>query len=97
MYQGNTFPKGLEITTETKIRIFDQDLIDKYYTKFKQFFIVLMKQIVSFCDKTEQKTQNSIHETKTSLKQQLKGVDFEEITNAITSNKTTTKQLLHQV
>ena len=55
-----------------------------------------MKQIASFCDNKEQKTQNNIHETETISKQQLKRDDYEEIIIAIKSNETTTKQLLQQ-
>ena len=42
-----------------------------------------MKQILKFWDKPEQKKQNSINETKTILKQQLKRKDFK---NTVTSN-----------
>ena len=61
-----------------------------------QFSIALTKQIVVFFDKTEQKSQNSINETETILKQRLKRKDREELTKTITSNETTTKQLLQQ-
>ena len=47
-----------------------------------------MKQIVAYCDKTEQKTQKNINETETILKQQLKKEDYQEIKNTITSNET---------
>ena len=62
-----------------------------------------MKQIASFCDNKEQKTQNNIHETETisklmKLKQSRNNNwdDYEEIIIAIKSNETTTKQLLQQ-
>ena len=52
-----------------------------------------MKQIVAYCDKTEQKTQKDINETKAILKKQLKKQDYEEIKNTITFSKTATKKL----
>ena len=55
-----------------------------------------MKQIVAYCNKTEQKTRKNINETETILKQQLKKEDYEEIKNTITSNETATKKLLQQ-
>ena len=55
-----------------------------------------MKQIVTYCDKKKQKTQNNINETKTILKQPLKKKDYKEIKNTITSNETSTKKLLQQ-
>ena len=55
--QENPVLKGLEITLEPTIGNFDQEFIDNWYTNLKQFSIVLMKQIVAYSDKTEQKTQ----------------------------------------
>ena len=69
---------------------------DNWYTNLKQFSIVLIKQIVAYCNKTEQKTQKNINETEAILKQQLKKEDYEEIKNTIISNETTTKKLLQQ-
>ena len=39
---------------------FDQDFVDNWYSNLKQFSVVLMKQIVAYCGKTEQKTQKNI-------------------------------------
>ena len=76
---------------------FDQEFVDNWHTNLKQFSIVLMKQIVAYCDKTKQKTQKYINETETISKQQLKKEDYEEIKNTITSNEiATNKKLLQQ-
>ena len=79
------------ITLEPTIGNFDQEFVDNWHTN--QFTIVLMKQIVAYCDKTEQQTQKN-NETKTILKQQLKKKDYKEIKNTITYNETATKKLL---
>ena len=55
-----------------------------------------MKQIVGFCEKTEEKTQTSITEIEATLKRQLKKDDYAEIQNTIKINETATKQILHQ-
>ena len=61
--QENFLPKRLEITLEPIIGNVDQDLLDNWYTNLNQISIVLMKQIVVNCAKTEQKTQKNINET----------------------------------
>ena len=57
----------------------------------KQFSIVLMKRIMTYCDKTEYKAQKKKKkkkkpETETVLKQQLRKEDCEEIKNNMTFN-----------
>ena len=95
--QENLLPKRLEITLEPTIRNFDQEFVDNWYTNLKHFSFVLMKQIVAYCDKREQKTQTNINESETILMQQLKKENYTEIKTAITSNETATKKLLQQL
>ena len=94
--QEKFVPKGLEITLEPTIGNFDQVFVDNWYTDLKQFSIVLLKQIVAYYDKTEQKTQKNINEAQTILNQQLNKEDYEEIKNTIISNETATKKLLRK-
>ena len=47
-----------------------------------------MKQIVTYCKKTEKKTQTNITEIETTLTQQLKKYDFTEIQNTIKVKET---------
>ena len=42
--------KGLEPTLEPTIGNFDQDHVNNWYVNLKQFSVVLMKQIVTYCD-----------------------------------------------
>ena len=51
---------------------------------------------MAYCDKTEQKTQKSINETETILKEQLKKYHYEEIKSTVISNETATNKLLQQ-
>ena len=53
--QENLVSKGIEITVEPTIGNFDQEFVDNWYTNLKHFSIVLMKQIVAYCNKAEQK------------------------------------------
>ena len=54
----------------------------------KDFSLILMKQIVTYCNKTEEKTQTSITEIEAPLKQQPKKDDYAEIQNIIKVNET---------
>ena len=93
MYTGKPCPQGTRNHTWTNRLKLWQGFVNNWYTNAKQFPIVLMKQIVAYCDKTEQKTQKDINETKAILKKQLKKQDYEEIKNTITFSKTATKKL----
>ena len=64
-------PKGLELTLEPTIRNYDQDFIDNWYSNLKDFSLVSMEQIVSFCDKKIEETAVKINNTESILKQQL--------------------------
>ena len=55
-----------------------------------------MKQTVTYCEKTEEKTQTSITEIEAILKQQLKIDDYAETQNNIKVNETLRKHILHQ-
>ena len=46
----NLVLKGLEITPEPTIGNFDQDHANNWYVNLKQFSVVLMKQIVTYCE-----------------------------------------------
>ena len=81
--QENLVPKGLKITLESTIGNFDQEFVGNWYTNLKKFSIVLMKQIVAYCDKTEMKTQKIINETETILKEQLKKEHYEQLKSTI--------------
>ena len=66
------------------------------YSNLKDFSLILMKQIVTYWEKTKKKTQTSITEIKAILKQQLKKDDYAEILNTIKVSETATTPILHQ-
>ena len=49
-------PKGLEVALEPTIGYHDQEFLDNWYSKQKQFSLLLIKDIVQFCDKTINKS-----------------------------------------
>ena len=55
--QENLVPKGLEITLEPTKGNFDQKFVSNWYNNLKQLSVVLMKPIVTYIDKAEQKTE----------------------------------------
>ena len=55
-----------------------------------------MKQIKTYCEKTEEKTQTSITDIDAILKQQLKKDGYAEIQNTVKLKETATKQILYQ-
>ena len=61
-------PKGLEATLEPTIGNHDQEYLDNWYSKQKQFALSLMKYVVQFCYKTIKKTAQDIKKTESSLK-----------------------------
>ena len=75
--------KGLELTLEWRIGNYDQEFINNWYSNLKDFSLILMKQNVTYCKRTEQKTQMTITEFRTTLKQQLKKADYAEMPNTI--------------
>ena len=76
--QEKLVPKGLELNLEPTIGIYDKEFIDNSYFILKDFSLIVMKQIVTYCKKTKEKTQTSITEIEATLKQQLKKADYAE-------------------
>ena len=62
-------PKGLELKLEPTIGNCDQSFNDNWYSKPTDFSLDLMKDVVSFCDKTIKETNIKIDQTKGILKQ----------------------------
>ena len=94
--QEKLVPKGLELNLEPTIGIYDKEFIDNSYFILKDFSLIVMKQIVTYCKKTKEKSQTSITEIEATLKQQLKKDDYAEILNITEVNETVKKQILHQ-
>ena len=94
--QETLVPKILEHNLEPTIGNYDQEFIDNWYSNLKDFSLILVKRIVTYCKKTIEKSQTRITKIEAYLKQQLKKDDYAEILNIIKVNKTVKKQILHQ-
>ena len=94
--QERLLPKGLDFIVEPTVGNYDQEFIENWYFNLKNSSLILVKQIVTYWEKTEEKTQTSITEVEATLKQQLKKYGYAEKQNTIKGNETVTKQILHQ-
>ena len=56
-------PKGLKLQLEPTIGNYDQEFLDKWYARLDNFSIILMKEIVEFCNKTIKESNDTIKET----------------------------------
>ena len=53
-------PKGLKLESEPTIGNFDQEFVDKWYSKLKGFSLIRRKEITTYCEKTIESTNESI-------------------------------------
>ena len=60
--------KRLEVRLEPTLGNYDQEFLDNWYSKQKQFLLLLMKDVVQFCDKSISETAQDIKNTESSLK-----------------------------
>ena len=89
-------PKGLELMVEPTIGNHDQNFLDNWYSKLKQFSLSLMKDIVQFCDKTIDATTTEISTTESSLKSNTNQEQFKAIQSEIKSNEAAARKILQQ-
>ena len=64
----------------------NQEFLDNWYSKLKQFSLSLMEEFVQFCDKTINKTQE-ITTTELSLKTSTNNNQLQEIKAEIMKNE----------
>ena len=86
MHQRKTISKGLELMLEPTIGNHNQEFLDNWYSKLKQFSLSLMEDFVQFCDKTINKTQE-ITTTELSLKTSTNNNQLQEIKAEIMKNE----------
>ena len=54
--QTGVIPKGSKNKVQTIFGNQNQEFLDKFYNKLKDFLLILMKDIVKYCDKTTKET-----------------------------------------
>ena len=89
-------PKGLKVYMEPTIGNHDQEFLDNWNQLFKDFSLVLMKNIVSFCDQTLTATTTEVKTTEQTLKHNMEKQEFADVEQVITQNEETTKRILKQ-
>ena len=91
-------PKGLEVALEPTVGNHDQEFLDNWYSKEKQFSLSLMKEkdIVQFCDRTVHKSAQDIIKTESSLKRNASQSQHHAIQTEINANEDSTKKVLQQ-
>ena len=83
-------PKGLEVYIEPTIGNHDQEFLDNWNQLFKDFSLVLMKNIVSFCDQTLTATTTEVKTTEQTLKHKMEEQEFANVEQVIPQNEETT-------
>ena len=74
----------------------DQNFLDNWYSKLKQFLLSLMKDIIQFYDKTMDATTTEISTTETSLKSNTNLEQFKMIQSEIKNNEAAARKILQQ-
>ena len=89
-------PKGLEVTLEPTTGNHDLEFLDNWYSKQKQFLLLLMKDIVQFCNKTINKTAQDIKNAESSLKRNASQSQYHAIQTEINANEFSMRKVLQQ-
>ena len=88
--------KGLVVALEPTIGNHDQEFLDNWYSKQKQFSLSLMKDIVQFCEKTINKSAQDIKKTESSLKRNASQSQYHAIQTEINANEDSMRKVLRQ-
>ena len=100
MLLKNLFLKDLklEVALEPTIGNHDQEFLDNWYSKQKQFLLSLMKgkDIVQFCDRTVNKSAEDIVKTESSLKRNASQSQYHAIQTEINANEDSMRKVLRQ-
>ena len=85
--ETGSIPEGLKFELEPTNGNQKQQFLDNCYTKLKDFFITLMKDIVKFCDDAIQEIDALINSTEVSLKQSMEKEEFRNIGKSLAKMK----------
>ena len=88
-----SIPKGLKLQLEPTLRNFDQEFINSWFSKLKDFSFDTMKDIIKFCDMTIAESKLAIE---VKLKTSMEREEFSDIGKTSKENKEATKPLLLQ-
>ena len=89
-------PKRLELMLQPTIGNHNQEFLDNWYSKLKQFSLSLMEDILQFCNKTINITTQEIMATESSLKTSTNNNPFQGTKAEIMKNEESSKKILRQ-
>ena len=89
-------PNEIELMLGPTIGNHDQNFLDNWYSKLKQFLLSLMKDIIQFYDKTMEAATTEISTTETSLKSNTNQEQFKTIQSEIKNNEAAARKILQQ-
>ena len=88
--------KSLKLELEPTIGNYDQEFVDERYSKLKGFLLILMKDIITYFEKTIDSTNESIKNTETTLRNLTENQEFLNIKKILKKNLEATKSQLQQ-
>ena len=94
--QEKLAPKGLELTLKPTIGDYDEVFIDNWYFNLKNLPLIIMKQILTYCERTEKRKSNNFYRNWSNPKVTTKERWLAEIQNTIKVGEKTTKEILHK-
>ena len=94
--ESKLIPKDLKLELEPTISNHDKNFLDMWYSNLQEFYVILMKGIVKFWDKTTSETAKHINSTEKALKQNMGKEEFQKIKETISRNGEATKRVFKQ-
>ena len=92
MHQRKLIPKRLKLLLEPTIGNHNHEFVDNWYSKLKQFSLILMEYIVEFCDNTLITTTQEIITTESLLKTSTNNNRLQKLKAKIMKNKELSKK-----
>ena len=78
-YRDKIIPHGLSIYVEPSFGNQDEAFLETWHENLQSFSLILMSQIITFCDQTINKVNEEIEKTKVELRAKLDRNEREEI------------------
>ena len=94
--ENDVVPNGLQLQLEPTIGNFDDEFLNKWHTKLKEYSKDFMKDVIEFCERTQIETDNHINKVTKELKDNIGEQQFTPIEKQIAENNESRKRTLKQ-
>ena len=84
--ENDIVPIGLQLELEPTIGNHNDEFLNKWHTKLKEFSMNLMKDVIEFCIDTDTETSNEINKIALKLKERTEIQQFKKIEETIVNN-----------